>query len=269
MLLRGTPTAVLLRAALHLGIRAMRGKAALAARPELWFPWTSPDVWARVVDHYRALPDPTVFEWGVGVSTIWHVRALLSMGRGTYVGVEHNVLWTVQVAAALLREAAARRVDVSLESFRSGLDADLTLRLGGCRVVLRLRSRRRDEGRPADDRKYEAYVAALDLPVDVVVIDGRARNDCVRRALSTPWLRQGGLLALYEAGRGEEGWFEGMGSGKHDYRREVEEMVRLGGEVVDGLGLDRWEELGRPRTVGPHGAGPYRHEACFLVRAFA
>lgn len=267
MLVGGVSPAVLVRAALHFAVRSLRGKAGLLVRPELSFPWTSPDVWARVEDHYRAIADPTVFEWGIGVSTIWHVRALLSKGRGTYVGVEHNVLWTVQVVASLLREAAARGVDASLECSRSGPDADLTLRLGGCRVVLRLRPRRRDgEG---EDGRYGAYAAALDLPVDVVVIDGRARNACVDRALSTGWLRQGGLLALYEAGRGEEGWFEGMGRGKHDYRREVDEMVRRGGEVVDGLGLDRWEGLGRPRTIGPHGQGPYRHEACFLVRAFA
>ena len=270
MLVRGTPPAVLLRAAFHLGIRALRGKAALAARPEQAFPWTSPDVWARVVDHYRALPDPTMFEWGIGVSTIWHVRTLLSIGRGTYVGVEHNVLWTVQVVAAILREAASRRIDVALGSSRSGADADLTLRLGGCRVVLRLRPRRRSGGEHVDASRYEAYAAALDLPVDVVVVDGRARRACIERALSTGWLRQGGLLALFEAGRGDEGGFDGMGrEGKLDYRREVEEMVRRGGEVVDGLGLDRWEGLARSRTIGPHGQGPYRREACFLVRAFA
>lgn len=263
---RGVPPALLARAAGHLVVRALRGKVWLGARPEEEVPWISPDVWKRVVDHYRALDRPTVFEWGTGTSSIWHLRALLERG-GTYVGVEHNVLWFMQVVASIAREAARRRLAFDLAWRRAGNGFDANMRLGrSVDAALRFRPRHRGKG-GGDERRYASYVEALDRPVDVAVIDGRARRACVRRALDTAWLRAGGLLVLFEAGRGDPDWFDShQREGKLDYRREVEEMVRLGGQLVDGMGLDRWEGLKRPRTIGPHGLGTYLREACIMVR---
>ncbi len=263
---RGVPPSLLVRAAGHLFVRALRGKVYLGARPEEEVPWISPDVWKRVVDYYRALDRPTVFEWGTGTSSIWHLRALLERG-GTYVGVEHNVLWFMQMVASIARDAARMRVSFDVEWRGAGNGFDAAMRLGpAVDAVLRFRPRHRG-AKGGDEARYASYVEALDRAADLVVIDGRARRACVRRALDTAWLKTGGLLVLFEAGRGDPTWFDThQREGKLDYRREVEEMVRLGGQLVDGMGLDRWDGLTRRRTLGPHALGPYLREACILVR---
>src|SRR5947199_10300714 len=63
------------------------------SRPEMsWeddFPLSSPEIWRFVTDFYRQRSKPTVFEYGLGVSTLHHVRNLLGCS-GTYEGVDGN-----------------------------------------------------------------------------------------------------------------------------------------------------------------------------------
>jgi hypothetical protein len=103
-------------------------------------------------------------------------------------------------------------------------------------------------------------------PRDVVIVDGKVRKACVNRVLDTDFLKSDGMLALFEAWRGMDGW---MGrpalTGPSNYQLEVQRMLALGGELVDGIGLDRWPDLRHRRTMEST-AYSYPAEACFLVR---
>ncbi len=227
-------------------------------------PWTSPDVWARVVSLYASRPSPTVFEYGTGASTLAHVRQLLA-GGGRVVGVEADADWFAKVQLAIDRLARSEGTvsPWTRAAVPGGVDA--TTRLtgrAGAAVVVELRLRPIRAGSPGG---ADPFVRALDAPVDVVIVDGEARKACVRHALDERRVRPGGGLVLFEAGRGVDGWLglPGLG-GEFDYRPEVAAMTALGGEVVDGAGLDRWPGVSRRRSsisVSHY----YPLEACLLV----
>lgn len=122
-------------------------------------PWWTFDSADQVAAHLRARPDARVFEWGSGASTLW-----LAARAGSVHSVEHHAGWAAALATRLpdnvtLRvvaplESAAPRVP-SAKPGHAGLD-------------------------------FADYVAAIDgVPgtFDVVVIDGRAREACLARAV--------------------------------------------------------------------------------------
>ncbi len=85
----------------------------------------------------------------------------------------------------------------------------------------------------------------------MVIVDGRARKACIaciERALDTNYLRPGGLLALFDAGRGQEGWLGyPTKTGTSDYQPVVQRILDLGGELIDGYGTDRCPRQKRRR----------------------
>lgn len=262
---------------LHLIGRGLRhilsGRAGRRLAPPMWEvpPWCSPDVWDRIHARLASIERPTLVEFGTGSSTLWHLRAILERG-GTLVAVEHEAGWFIRVLWDVLRFVRDRGMTAVGESSSAGRNLDTRLRLSGsdgrsAELLLRYRPKSILQRDPVTGQSdYEDYVAALDLPCDVVILDGGTRKACVRRALETEFLRRGGLLVLLDAGRGTEGWLgRPTREGKADYQPEVERMLDLGGEWVDGAGMDRWPGLaGRP-SRGPHG-DHYPREACFLVR---
>lgn len=242
------------------------------------FPWSSPDVWQLVVDFYLSLPDPIIFEYGTGVSTLWHIRNLLARG-GIYIGVEHQPDWYCRVLQEILSYGFRHGLrvtyagqSVTLADFPvSAYDAIIRLTgsaLKGCKVKLKLRppsiNKKLDPVGASKD--YREYIMALDEPCDAVIVDGRARKACVNHALDTGFLKPGGLLALFEAGRGQEGWLGWPAlKGTSDYQPEVHRMLAMGGQLVNGCGVDNWPGLKKRRTPGSN-AYFYPAEACFLIR---
>lgn len=242
------------------------------------FPYSSPNVWKRVVDFYLARPEPLVFEYGGGVSSLHHIGNLLRMG-GRYIGVEHSRKWYIIVVNALLRYCVKEGLSVKAEITPAQMppefpvaayDVDFNIsgaNLAGCRASIKLRPayNRVDPGE-GTFAEFKEYVCALKEPCDVVVVDGRARKACVNYALDSGLIKTGGLLVLMEAGRGKKGW---LGShalqGTNDYQPEVKRMLALGGELADGNGIDSWSGLRGRRTIGRH-AYNYPIEACFLVK---
>ena len=112
--------------------------------------------------------------------------------------------------------------------------------------------------------EFQEYVAAPRGRFDLVVVDGRARKACVRHVLEQGLLSERGLLVLYEAGRGHADW--PVASHRHgtwDYQPEVEEMLRRGGTLVHGSGVDHWPGWTRPGQPTAHFADSYPMEACF------
>lgn len=230
------------------------------------FPWTSPNVWEMIVSYYRNKAMPTVFEYGTGASSIWHIRNLIEQG-GNYVGVEHDADWFTRVVCAVLELGVKQQLNLMYEGEFVGVgqyDARFVLRTidkTDCRVTLKLRPP--IESSETQER-FAKYVYALTEPCDVIIVDGRARKACVNYVLDNHFIKPGGLLVLMEAGRGKEGWLGYPAlKGESDYQPEVNRMLVLGGKIVDGNGVDRWQGIQRRSPMSVAYAYPW--EACFLV----
>ncbi|MEO0271927.1 MAG: hypothetical protein ABIM30_02410 [candidate division WOR-3 bacterium] len=230
------------------------------------FPWTSPNVWEMIVSHYRNKTMPTVFEYGTGASSIWHIRNLIQQG-GNYIGVEHDTDWFCRVLCALLELGIRQQLCIGCEEeFIEGkkCDASLVLRKMNrteCHVTLKLRPPV-ESNDPA--QRYAEYVRAITDPCDVIIVDGRPRKACVNCVLDNHLIKPGGILVLMHAVRVKEGWLGYPAlKGESDYQPEVNRMIDLGGKIVDGNGVDRWPGINRrsPMSV----AYSYPCEACIVV----
>lgn len=112
--------------------------------------------------------------------------------------------------------------------------------------------------------EFRSYVEAPKGQFDLVVVDGRARKACVRHVLQHGLLSAHGLLVLYEAGRGHPDWpVRSQLTGTWDYQPEVAEMLRRGGALIEGSGVDRWSAWTRPGPPTAHFSERYPMEACF------
>lgn len=248
----------------------------------LWeqeWPWTSPNTWQRLVNFYSSRPNPVVFEYGSGISSFHHMRNLLAL-NGTCVSVEHNEEWYHRVVQELSSYCLRQRFDLIVQSSFTTVSDPKTGRLLRCgnttmritngqtTCTMKLKLKPPLELFDAEDgteSEFADYISTLDEPCDVVIVDGRARKQCVKYVLTRNMLRPGGMLVLFEAWRGMEGW---MGhpalTGSSNYQPEVRQMLALGGELIDGTGFDRWPGQSRRRTIGTV-AFSCPAEACFLI----
>lgn len=133
-------------------------------------PWWTFDSADRVSAWLDEHPGSRVFEWGSGASTLW-----LAARAGSVHSVEHHAGWAEVLAPRLPANVDLRVVEAvacsepvvpSAKPGHAGLD-------------------------------FAAYVAAIDdVPgeFDVVVIDGRAREACLSRAVER--LAPGGMIVF-------------------------------------------------------------------------
>lgn len=122
-----------------------------------WWTFTSRD---RVAEFLSGRPGARVFEWGSGASTLW-----LSSRAGSVHSVEHDPGW-----AAALAPRLPANVDLSVVSPAP----TPTPVIGSAKP-----------GHAGLD--FSTYVAAIDAadgPYDLIVIDGRAREACLQRAVA-------------------------------------------------------------------------------------
>jgi len=255
--------------------QAARSTARAAASDPI--PWCSPNTFSEIVASYRRVPSPYVHEYGAGESTLWHLRELVSAG-GTLIAVEHDSEWAEYVRTAAFeilqrpphRTGAATAGNVATTVVHNGSVADveyLARAANGAEVRFALRVRppilRSTTGDGTADEFHE-YIHSLDRPADMVIIDGRARKACIRHVLDKELLRPGGAIALFEAGRGVEGWLDAPAlKGTSNYQPEVQRLMTLGAHMIDGTGYDTWPaQLGR-RTFGSL-SKHYPLELCLL-----
>lgn len=131
-------------------------------------PWWTFEAADAVEAFLADRPGGRAFEWGSGASTVW-----LSRRCRTVTSVEHDRVWADRMRAALPGNARLRLVEPapghavpSAKPGYSGLD-------------------------------FTAYVAEIDRaagPLDLIVIDGRAREACLDRAVER--LADNGLIVL-------------------------------------------------------------------------
>ncbi len=119
-------------------------------------------------------------EWGAGRSTLYFATALPPGSR--WDAIEHDLHW----ATSVRRELAARQLaHVALHHipndgpFRDGVD----------------------DGDLASFHSYVLHAARLGRLFDFILVDGRARVECLR--LGWELLAENGVLALHDAQRGE------------------------------------------------------------------
>ena len=161
-----------------------------AATMELRSPWWPYDAVSWVAAHLPA--GARVFEYGGGGSTLW------LHDRGAAVTVaEHHAGWHRQLAEAL--PGSVRLLLVPPQSEGSVTSA-------------------------VEPGFFDDYVAAIDGEpdgsLDLVIVDGRARVECARRAM--PKVKPGGMLLLDDTERSR-------------YRATVEMLAGWGRHVFTGL----------------------------------
>ncbi len=139
----------------------------LVALDTPWWTFEAADV---VAAHLAERPEGRVFEWGSGASTAW-----LSRRAGEVVAVEHDAEWAEQVrplagpGVRVLTVPPVPSSDPAVPSHKPGFEG----------------------------LDFSAYVAAVDDQdgvFDLVVIDGRAREACLGRAV--PHLAEDGLIVF-------------------------------------------------------------------------
>lgn len=132
-----------------------------------WWTFASSDL---VAAWLRGRPGARVFEWGSGASTLW-----LAARAGSVRSVEHHAGWAGALSPRLPGNVELRVV----EAVPSTSPVVASARAGH------------------DGLDFAAYVAAIDDVAgdfDVVVIDGRAREACLARAVER--LAPGGLIVF-------------------------------------------------------------------------
>jgi hypothetical protein len=155
----------------------------------------------------RLEPSAAVFEYGAGNSTLWYAARCASV-----LAVDHDAAWVATLRA---------RLPANVEVLHRPTDAG-----------------------DAEAAANDPYVAALDDPgaYDVVVIDGRARVSCARRAL--PGLRDTGIAILDNSDRPSLAPIHALaaelGMARIDFAGPVPGSGRLSTTTVFGRDLSRW-----------------------------
>lgn len=132
-----------------------------------WWTFTSRD---RVADFLVRRPDARVFEWGSGASTLW-----LSARAGSVHSVEHDTGW-----GAALRPRLPANVELDVVAPAPSSSPAIGSAKPGHAGL--------------DFSTYVAAIDAVEGDFDVIVIDGRAREACLERAVGR--LTPGGLIVF-------------------------------------------------------------------------
>jgi len=133
-----------------------------------WWTFAASDEVARFLD---TRPGARAFEWGSGASTLWLARR-----SGEVVSVEHDAAWAESLRPILPENVELRVVVPEEKAGTSGI--------GSSKAGF-------------TDLDFTAYVEAIDGvqgDFDLVVIDGRAREACLPRALER--LAPGGVIVF-------------------------------------------------------------------------
>lgn len=145
-------------------------------------PWWTFDSADRTAAFLAGRPGARVLEWGSGASTLW-----LAARAGSVTAIEHDAAWAAQVRE-LLAEAGAG----------AGGRAEVDLRVVTPRPVPAGEVAAVPSAKAGfaglDFAAYVAEVDAVEGDFDLVVVDGRAREACLERAVRR--LAPGGLVVV-------------------------------------------------------------------------
>lgn len=134
-------------------------------------------------------PDSNAFEWGSGGSTLFFAPRCKSL-----ISIEHDSKWGGLVKDKLEAFGISNVKHIEIPGEKTDAFADKDYRNPDDFV-----SKNKDYA----GQSFEKYVKAIDdYPndfFDIVFVDGRARNCCIKRAI--PHVKKGGFLALDNSDR--------------------------------------------------------------------
>lgn len=193
-------------------------------------------------------PDGRMLEWGLGGSTLYFARHLPP--GATVLSVDHDPAWARRVQDALVREAPHSAPRITVRACPPSVPVGQT-------------------GTDVEEREDHLVQAFLDAPgdqsFDVILVDGWARNACLRRARTM--LKPGGRVFLHDAQRpwydeGKHGWVE------HGHIGSCPEypIAHLWWGGTDGPGSSPGAREALPLIVSFYTVGtPYEEEARHLI----
>ncbi len=149
-------------------------------------------------------PEMSVFEWGSGGSTLF-----FAIRAGSIVTVEHDSSW--------YRKVSGKVAGLGMKNVELKFVPPEPVEPGGIALIGSDRSK-------GDFSTYCQFIRKYDTskPFDIVVVDGRARNDCVKEAV--PYVAPGGVIILDDSER-------------VSYRRALQYLGGLGWKRSDFTGL--------------------------------
>jgi hypothetical protein len=149
-----------------------------------WMTYSAIDYLSRVLQK-----EHTVFEWGIGGSSLFFARRARSV-----ISVEHDSVWFSDVSKAMSESAITNWRGILLPPTQS--DAGFPASPSDPESY-------RSDAPEYKNFSFHDYVSAIDKledrSLDMVVIDGRARPSCLKHAVSK--VRVGGVLVLDNAER--------------------------------------------------------------------
>ena len=149
--------------------------------------WMDPVEFSQLRAILETLSPRVCLEWGSGGSTQTLLRACPFIEE--YVSVEHNRAWHDKVKAEV--------TDPRLRLFHVAADQPLELAKPSQKQLEAWDLRAEQE--PAVMASYVGLPRTLGRTFDFVLVDGRARNFCVREGYEL--LRSGGVLVVHDAQR--------------------------------------------------------------------
>jgi hypothetical protein len=136
-------------------------------------PWWTLDAAEKVSGFLEERPGARIFEWGSGASTIWLARRAASVHS-----VEHDVAWAQSMARDLPPNATVTPVPASHPQ------TDGAVRVASHKAGFA----------GLDFTEYVEAIDRVDGAFDLIVIDGRARESCLPKAVHR--LAPGGLIVF-------------------------------------------------------------------------
>ncbi|MCB9506504.1 MAG: class I SAM-dependent methyltransferase [Myxococcales bacterium] len=175
-------------------IRDGRRGTSAASAPDLPV-FMNPIEFAQLATAAHAVAPKRVLEWGSGGSTAAMLRLLPTVE--SYVSIEHNREWFERVRSLVkdprldLRHAAPSEPEPVISERLSRPKRTAALKAWFARC----------EDEPALMADYVALPGSIHTSYDFVLVDGRARNACMRAGYAL--LRSGGVMVIHDAQRPE------------------------------------------------------------------
>ena len=143
-------------------------------KKEVRKPWMKYREIRIMEDLLAGLRPKRALEWGAGYGTA-HFSRLLEPG-GSWIAIEHNPDWAARIRGEAPPNVAVHTVPAEREPWRP----------------------ENGDGTYADFREYVEYPAQFG-PFDFILVDGRAREACLRRARDL--LAPRGVVVMHDANR--------------------------------------------------------------------
>ncbi len=240
-------------------------------------PSTSENIWRKLSGFYLSLSKPPrILEYGSGISTFYHFESLRKKNGGELVSVEHSLDWYYKLKNSFQAIYSSEipdfqettKTDINQKKINWSFSIPFSFSENKNNLIFQYLYR------PAQGRtgcgtfkEFKEYVTAPSGKFDVIIIDGRARKACIQYVLKNQLLSENGLLVLFEAGRGSSLWpKKDQLTSIYNYQPEVDILLKMGAELVDGNGFERWENWIPNRPKHKYFSDHCPGEACFWYK---